>query len=75
MQVGACWRLGFVNEFVGVLAGLVGGAQVLLEKKQRRIELALYVTSHALKSAWRYLKNCGFINSFKHGEVGFNYVL
>ena len=37
----------------GTLSGALCGLAVLLEKRSRRIELALFVFSHALRTGWR----------------------
>lgn len=41
------------HHLVGAFAGALCGVTVMLEKKARRIELALYVLSHALESFYR----------------------
>ena len=50
-------------------AGFFSGTAVLLEKKHRRIELALYVFSHALQSAYRCLMEIGVACAIPHGET------
>ncbi len=51
------------------MKGFCCGFSVLIEKKARRIELALYVLSHALRSAWRTGVNWGWYPHIPHGEV------
>jgi hypothetical protein len=57
------------SKLSGVLAGLACGSAVLLEKKSRRIELALYVFSHAAQTFWRDWVSLGVFTNIPHGEV------
>ncbi len=42
---------------------------VILEQKPRRIELALFVLSHALRSTWRTLVEMGVVRNVPHANV------
>jgi len=50
-------------------AGLVAGLTVLLEHPSRRIELALYVLSHALHAAHYNLRHRGLLPAIPFGEI------
>lgn len=43
---------GVSTHWNGVLSGMAGGLAVALEKRSRRIELALYVLTQALQTGW-----------------------
>lgn len=49
------------NPAVSIFAGIAGGSCVLIERRNRRIELGLYVLSHALKSGYRSWVEWGWI--------------
>ncbi len=70
-----CWavacfatNLGMQSGVKGAIAGFCGGLTVALEKKGRRVELALYVLSQALPSGWRTLHQRGIVPMLPHGE-------
>jgi len=68
----ACFftHAGLTNSLKGALAGFAGGSMVAMEKKGRRVELALYVLSQALPSTWRTLHQWGVAPLLPHAESG-----
>lgn len=64
----ATTQAGLSNSLKGALAGFAGGSMVAMEKKGRRVELALYVLSQALPSTWRTLVQWGVARTVPHGE-------
>jgi len=64
----ATTQAGLSNSLKGALAGFAGGSMVAMEKKGRRVELALYVLSQALPSSWRTLRQWGVVRTIPHGE-------
>ncbi|KAL6862164.1 hypothetical protein ACP4OV_016813 [Aristida adscensionis] len=57
------------HKFVYWFAGLVSGLSILLEKKVRRAELALYVLPRAGDSLWNILINRHLLPNIKNAEV------
>jgi len=51
------------------LSGAIAGVSVLMEKKSRRMELALYVWSQACVSIWDVLKTTHYFKPLPYGEV------
>ena len=64
----ATTQVGLVTSIKGALAGFVGGSCVAMEKKGRRVELALYVLSQSLPSTYRTLHQWGYLPMIPHGE-------
>jgi hypothetical protein len=64
-----CTNLGVVTSVKGALAGFFGGTMVALEAKGRRVELALYVLSQSLPSAWRTLRQWKLLPRIPQGEA------
>ncbi|PRP85287.1 hypothetical protein PROFUN_06889 [Planoprotostelium fungivorum] len=61
-----CWstacflsKFGIRSHLIVAVAGFVGGLTVAIEKKGRRIELALYVLQQAIPSAFKLLRSKG----------------
>jgi hypothetical protein len=59
------------HKLVYWFAGLVSGLSILLEKKVRRAELALYVLPRAGDSLWYILINHHLLPNIKNTEVIF----
>jgi hypothetical protein len=59
---------GRAAHLVFAFAGVVGGASTFVEKKSRRIELALYVLTKALEGRWNQIVQAGF-KPWKNGDV------
>ena len=57
------------HKFVYWFAGLMSGLSILLEKKARRAELALYVLPRAGDSLWYILINRHLLPNIKNAEV------
>lgn len=55
--------LGRCGVLTTLAAGMLGGSAVLIERKNRRIELGFYVLSHAFKSAYRAWVMWGWVPS------------
>jgi len=75
-SMSALRSLGFTYNDVGSMAhlvfamsGFLGGMMALLEKKSRRIELALFVFSKALEAQWNKLVMQKWIKPIRNGEV------
>lgn len=64
----ATTNVGLTSQLKGVLAGFGGGLMVAMEKKGRRVELALYVLSQSLPSTYRMLHEWGWLPTVPHGE-------
>lgn len=73
----ACWSsaclltnyLHSTTSFNALVAGWLGGATVLIEKKSRRIELALYVLAQAVPAAFRCLHDWGHLPRVRHADA------
>ena len=73
----ACWftscmvttQLHSTSNVNGLIAGWVGGCMVLIEKKSRRIELALYVLAQAIPAVYRYLHDRFHLPFIPHAEA------
>ena len=72
----ACWytacvatRLGSRTNLNGILAGWMGGCMVLIEKRSRRIELALYVLAQAIPAMYRYAHDRFGLPFVRDGEA------
>ena len=73
----ACWSAGcFLTNYLGstsslnaLFAGWLCGASVLIEKKGRRIELALYVLAQAVPAAFRCLHDWGYVPRVRHADA------
>lgn len=61
--------LGYSGRRMVNVSGLVAGTAVLIEKKSRRIELGLYVLSHAIRSLWKCWNAWGYVPVIPHSEV------
>jgi hypothetical protein len=61
--------MGMTHQIVGALGGFFAGSMVAIEKKHRRLELGLYVFTHAIQSSWRYLIRSGVVKEIPYGEV------
>lgn len=61
--------LGLSGSVVGYLSGVCAGFNVALEKKNRRIELALYVLAQAIPAFWKCMQDFYGVVSLPHGEV------
>jgi hypothetical protein len=59
---------GRAAHLIFALAGVVGGASTFVEKKSRRIELALYVLTKAIEGRWNQVVQTGF-KPWKNGDV------
>ena len=59
---------GRAAHLIFALAGVVGGASTFVEKKSRRIELALYVLTKAIEGRWNQVVQAGF-KPWKNGDV------
>lgn len=57
------------HRFVYYLAGLGASASILIEPKNRRSELALYVLPRALDSLYIILRDRRIVSGVRHGEV------
>ena len=74
----ACWytscvvttHLHSTTNVNGMICGWVGGCMVLIEKKSRRIELALYVLAQAFPAVYRYLHDRFHVPFVPHAEAG-----
>eukprot|EP00004_Rigifila_ramosa_P025624 TRINITY_DN7705_c0_g1_i1.p1 TRINITY_DN7705_c0_g1~~TRINITY_DN7705_c0_g1_i1.p1 ORF type:complete len:336 (+),score=47.59 TRINITY_DN7705_c0_g1_i1:288-1295(+) len=64
-----CRNLGVRGKFLATVAGFAGGSAVLIEKKSRRLELALFVFSQALVSAWGELSDLHLVRPIPHAAV------
>lgn len=62
-------KAGKFGQIIYMLAGIWAGAMTMIEKKGRRIELALYVLSKAVEGRWNYVVSRGWVRPFPHGEV------
>ncbi len=62
-------NMGTYSQLVFPLAGFVGGSATLLEKKSRRIELALYVMSKAVEGRWNQAVRDKLVTPFQDGDV------
>ena len=51
------------------LAGMLSGSAVLLEKRDRRLELGLYCAPRALQALWSSLVHRGYVRNIPNGEV------
>jgi len=60
---------GINGEKLSSVAGAIRGLCVLFEKKGRRIELALYVFSQALKAGYRTFMKMGWAPNVPHADV------
>eukprot|EP01117_Protostelium_nocturnum_P015080 TRINITY_DN5803_c0_g1_i2.p1 TRINITY_DN5803_c0_g1~~TRINITY_DN5803_c0_g1_i2.p1 ORF type:complete len:375 (+),score=113.45 TRINITY_DN5803_c0_g1_i2:615-1739(+) len=77
MYCGMCWLTScFITDKVGLrthltvaASGFMGGSMVAIEKKNRRIELALYVLSQALPSFYMTLRSMKLAPTFKNSEI------
>ena len=73
----ACWFTScMVSTYVhsttninGMICGFVGGCMVMIEKKSRRIELALYVLAQAIPAVYRYLHDRFNLPFIPHAEA------
>ena len=73
----ACWSSGCLlttylhstTSFNALVAGWLGGATVLIEKKSRRIELSLYVLAQAVPAAFRCLHDWGQLPRLRHADA------
>ena len=69
----ACLVTNYLNSttsFNALLAGWLCGASVMIEKKSRRIELALYVLAQAVPAAFRCLHDWGYVPRVRHADSG-----
>lgn len=57
------------------IAGLFAALSVLLEKKNRRAELALYVLPRAADSLWYILVHRRLLPQIRHAEVSGKWVI
>ncbi|GBG34594.1 Transmembrane protein 135 [Hondaea fermentalgiana] len=62
-------RAGPFGQTVYMFAGLWAGLATLIEKKNRRIELALYVFSKAVEGRWNYVVSRNIVRPIRNGEV------
>jgi hypothetical protein len=77
MYCATCWKtscilnsyIGTQTHFNGALAGFFGGLMVSIEKRSRRLELALYVLAQAIPSAYRNLVAKGRLPHIRNFEV------
>lgn len=58
----------FVSKYSYGLGGFFGALSILIEKRRRRGELAMYALPKALESAWLTARGKGLV--FKTGKVG-----
>ena len=73
----ACWSsaclltnyLHSPTSFNALVAGWLCGSAVLIEKKSRRIELALYVLAQAVPAAFRCLHDWGYVPRIRHADA------
>jgi hypothetical protein len=61
-------NLGFKGDVVGLMAGVAGGSAAWFEKKPRRIELALYISTFAVQSTYM-LNVAPYVPAVPHWEA------
>eukprot|EP00002_Diphylleia_rotans_P013288 TRINITY_DN2596_c0_g1_i3.p1 TRINITY_DN2596_c0_g1~~TRINITY_DN2596_c0_g1_i3.p1 ORF type:complete len:495 (+),score=96.21 TRINITY_DN2596_c0_g1_i3:59-1543(+) len=61
--------LGIRSQVVGPIAGVVGSCALLIEKKPRRIEIAMYVAMNAVDSIHRCAKKWQWLGSHQFADV------
>ena len=61
--------VGKISHMSAFLAGCTGGAAILLERKSRRIELALLLVSKSIESTWNILHHKKLVTRLPLGDV------
>jgi len=62
-------NVGGMSHVLFMIAGALGGVTTILEKKNRRIELALYVLSKAIEGRWNQAVQAGLVKPIRNAEV------